>query len=59
MECGAGDPPEPGSSVRELEADNARLRLLVSELLVENQILRERANAKTPSGLSPMIWKMP
>ncbi|HEV2464096.1 MAG TPA: hypothetical protein VGT04_09845 [Acidobacteriaceae bacterium] len=31
------------SRMRELEEENARLRLLVSELLVENQRLRESA----------------
>lgn len=31
------------SRVRELEEENTRLRLLVSELLVENQRLRESA----------------
>lgn len=34
---------EVAGRMRELEEDNARLRLLVSELLVENQRLREGA----------------
>lgn len=34
--------------MRELEEENARLRLLVSELLVENQRLREDARTHVP-----------
>lgn len=47
---GAGLEPQRGPDLQcrvcELEAENARLRLLVSELLVANQRLRERASAE-------------
>ena len=39
------DVPELHCRVCELEVENARLRLLVGELLVANQLLRERVAA--------------
>ena len=43
--AGLASPPELECRVRELETENARLRLLVGELLVLNQRLREQAAA--------------
>jgi len=39
--------PEPAVRLRELEAENARLKSLVGELLVANQLLRERRELGT------------
>ena len=37
--------PVSSERVRELEAENARLKRLIGELLVANQVLRERTDA--------------
>jgi hypothetical protein len=40
------------SKVLELQAENARLQRIVSELLIRNQQLREQASASTESDIS-------
>lgn len=44
-QAGLASPPDLECRVCELETENARLRLLVGELLVLNQRLREQAAA--------------
>jgi hypothetical protein len=41
---------DPASRLIELQAENTRLKQIVTELLVRNQQLRERTRANQPAG---------